>query len=149
MTDRLTAEDVFYELSTIRDPERPDCTLADLDVVAMNRCRVEYIESSADFQSLRGQGCNDSGKPSVVVKVILQPTVPHCSLMEFICLCVYVRLREVFSLSNNAKFDITLVDGSHVRQRELEKQVADKERLAAAMEDKALLQEVERHINCE
>nr|CCC92993.1 conserved hypothetical protein [Trypanosoma congolense IL3000] len=152
MITPFTAEDVFYELSTIRDPEHTNYTLADLNVVTLDRCFVEYREQPAptappcmDDQN----SCEARVRRTVVVKVVLKPTVPHCSLMEFICLCVYAKLKEVFPPKSCPKIEITLVDASHIRQRELEKQVADKDRIVAAFEDAILLREVEKHINCE
>ncbi|EAN95755.1 hypothetical protein, conserved [Trypanosoma cruzi] len=151
MIDFYTAEDVFYELSTIRDPEKRSYTLADLGVVAQDRCSIEYDQYHS--YSLAGDGGKSvSGAPTpkriAVVTVVLKPTVQHCSLMALICLCVYAKLKEALPpWMCDWKIDIKLVDGSHLQKRELEKQISDKERVAAALENETLIMEMDRLMN--
>ncbi|KEG07256.1 putative MIP18 family protein [Trypanosoma grayi] len=150
--DSYTAEDVFYELSTIRDPEKTSCTLADLDVVAQDRCSIDYhhhVKSSPAIGMDSGSLARVS-KPIGIVRVVLKPTVPHCSLMSLICLCVYAKLKDTLPpWMCDWKIDIKLVDGSHLQQHELEKQVADKERVAAALENRTLSKEIAKLINAD
>ncbi|ORC92019.1 putative MIP18 family protein [Trypanosoma theileri] len=149
-----TEEDVFYEISTIRDPERTIFTLAELDVVAPERCSVTYNNHEGLRICMAGNGsaCGDVGvpKPTGLVMIVLKPTVPHCSLMGIICLSVYAKLKEVLPSSLcDWKIDITLVEGSHLQQDDVEKQIADKERVAAALENETLVKEIDRLINAD
>ncbi|ESL06544.1 hypothetical protein TRSC58_05780 [Trypanosoma rangeli SC58] len=153
MAGVYAAEDVFYEISTIRDPEKRSCTLAELGVVAPDRCSVEYGKYYGNsFVRDEGESVSDARAPKriAVVTVVLKPTVVHCSLMAIICLCVYARLKETLPTPEcDWKIDIRLVDGSHLQQRELEKQILDKERVAAALENEALKTEMERLMNAD
>lgn len=151
MADLYTAEDIFYELSTLRDPERTACTLAELDVVALQRCSVMYTQHADPCVAVGAKRSSDgcsSSKQTGMVTVVLKPTVPHCSLMGLICICVYAKLKETLPLGVcDWKIAIKLVEGSHLQQSELEKQIADKERVAAAMENEFLMREVEKMMN--
>ena len=133
---RYTGDDIFEELQSILDPERPNLTLAQLDVVSPVRCFVSYLRD--------GEG---KCKPSALVRIVLKPTVPHCHLMQLICLCVRVRLIESLPVATNWKVDVELVDGSHHQKEEIEKQVNDKERVCAAVDNDALMLEVHKLIN--
>jgi hypothetical protein len=135
------AEDIFDELRSVLDPERPSVTLAQLDVVNVSRCFVTYVPVAAAAAS------SSPCRPTACVRVVLKPTVPHCHLMHLICLSVRVRLFETLPVSTNWKVDISIVEGSHLQRAELEKQVNDKERVAAAMENTALMAEVQKLVN--
>lgn len=131
MTGEYTAEDIFDDLSTILDPEKP-CTLADLGVVAPDRCSVQYLE---------GKGSR------ALVEVVLKPTVPHCHLMMLIALSVRARLEESLPVLTKWKVDISVVPGTHLQEDDINRQVNDKERVAAALENPPLRKEVDRLIN--
>ncbi|KAH9601783.1 hypothetical protein LSM04_007624 [Trypanosoma melophagium] len=147
-------EDVYYEISTIRDPERTSFTLADLDVVAPERCSVKYSKHEDSSIHIVGNVSSGSNirvpKPTGLVMVVLKPTVPHCSLMGIISLSVYAKLKEALPPSVcDWKIDITLLEGSHIQQHEVEKQIADKERVAAALENEVLVKEIDKLINAD
>ncbi|EDV26012.1 uncharacterized protein TRIADDRAFT_50205 [Trichoplax adhaerens] len=74
------------------------------------------------------------------VKVHFTPTIPHCSMATLIGLCIRVRL--IRSLPERFKVDITVTPGSHSSEIAVNKQLADKERVAAAMENSNLLKVV-------
>lgn len=119
-------ETVYDVLRTIRDPEKP-CTLEDLKVV--------YEE---------GIIVQPSTKSNVsVVRIEFNPTVPHCSLATLIGLCIRVKVER--SLPHNIKLDIYIKNGAHTTEDEINKQINDKERIAAAMENPNLRELVE---NC-
>jgi len=128
--DAFTAEDVFDELRSVIDPEHPGVTLADLNVITKERCVVCPMP--------RPPG-SWSKKPRRKVTVVLKPTVPHCHLMLLIALCVRTRLFDRLPLDTEWKVDIALVDGSHLDQKAIEKQVNDKERVRGASENKAMM----------
>ena len=63
------------------------------------------------------------------VTVELTPTVNHCSLATIIGLAVRVRLEAC--LPPNYRVDVCMKDGSHAQDDQVNKQLADKERVAA------------------
>ncbi|XP_046986553.1 cytosolic iron-sulfur assembly component 2A [Schistocerca americana] len=123
-------EIVYDHIKTIRDPEKP-ATLEDLHVVDEDCVRVE---SSPD---------NDVY--SVHIEFI--PTVPHCSLATLIGLCIRIKLER--NLTEKFKLDISIKEGTHSTEGEINKQINDKERIAAAMENPNLREIVESCIDDE
>ncbi|XP_035905165.1 MIP18 family protein galla-1 [Anopheles stephensi] len=119
-------ETIYDILRTIRDPEKPN-TLEDLAVV--------YEE---------GIFVNEPTPNNVnVVRVEFNPTVPHCSLATLIGLCIRMKIER--NINHNLKLDIYIKKGAHATEDEINKQINDKERIAAAMENPNLKQLVE---NC-
>ena len=56
------------------------------------------------------------------------PTVAHCSMATLIGLCLRVRF----------KVDVTIAAGKHSQEDDVNRQLADKERVAAALENPGL-----------
>ncbi|KAH8411032.1 hypothetical protein KR222_007458 [Zaprionus bogoriensis] len=119
-------ETIYDLLRTIRDPEKP-CTLEDLNVI--------YEDGIFVMPPTRS---NVS-----VVRIEFNPTVPHCSLATLIGLCIRVKVER--GLPHNIKLDIYIKKGAHQTEEEINKQINDKERIAAAMENPNLRELVE---NC-
>lgn len=71
------------------------------------------------------------------VRVELTPTVSHCSLATVIGLGVRVRLEQM--LPPNFRVEVKIKQGTHSQAEEVNKQLADKERVAAALENANLL----------
>lgn len=69
------------------------------------------------------------------------PTVPHCSLATLIGLCIRVKIER--SLTHNIKLDIFIKKGAHSTEDEINKQINDKERVGAALENPNLKNLVE------
>ncbi|KAF7294704.1 hypothetical protein MIND_01007600 [Mycena indigotica] len=111
-------EEIFDLIRSIADPEHPN-TLEELRVV------------SAPQISIQGNR----------VHVEFTPTVPHCGMSTLIGLSIRVRLLR--ALPSRFKVDITLKPGSHQSELAVNKQLNDKERVAAALENPALVQTVE------
>uniref|UniRef100_A0A1E1WWJ6 MIP18 family-like domain-containing protein n=1 Tax=Amblyomma aureolatum TaxID=187763 RepID=A0A1E1WWJ6_9ACAR len=109
-------EEVYDLIKDIRDPEKPH-TLEELGVVCEEEIHVSVGKDAYSY-----------------VSVTLIPTVPHCHLAAIIGLCVRTKLEE--NLPDNFKLDIFIKEGSHTTAAELTKQINDKERVAAAMENK-------------
>jgi metal-sulfur cluster biosynthetic enzyme len=105
----------------ITDPEHP-YTLEQLHVVSEEACAVD-----------------DGGGG---VRVQFTPTVEHCSMATLIGLCIRVKLLRV--LPPRFKVDIALAPGSHASEAAVNKQLNDKERVAAALENPSLLAMVDR-----
>jgi hypothetical protein len=70
------------------------------------------------------------------------PTVPHCSLATLIGLCIRTKLERNL-VPGSVKLDIHIKEGTHSTVKDINKQINDKERVAAALENPNLRQTVE------
>ncbi len=68
--------------------------------------------------------------------VELTPTINHCSLATVIGLAIRVRLEQ--ALPPNYRIDVRMKHGSHDQDDQVNKQLADKERVCAALENDSL-----------
>jgi len=107
-------------LSNISDPEHP-LTLSQLAVVQLPHITVK----------------DDPSAPMSSVLVEITPTIPHCSMATLIGLCIRVRLER--ALPQRFRIDIKVRPGTHQSENQVNKQLNDKERVAAAVENEALL----------
>ena len=74
------------------------------------------------------------------VSVHFTPTIPHCSMATLIGLCIRVKLLR--SLPPRFKVDVNVTPGTHAQESAVNKQLNDKERVAAALENDNLLRTV-------
>ena len=147
------AEDIFDEIGGIADPEKPMFTLADLKVVQEDRCFIHY--SPVDPEARPVMVLNASGIPmkryptrTAYVRVVLKPTVKHCHLMMVIGLSVRAKLMfDLPHINTVWKVDLAVEPGSHVQEEEITKQINDKERVCAALENPHILKEVKALLN--
>mmetsp|Transcript_18391 Transcript_18391/g.28660 ORF Transcript_18391/g.28660 Transcript_18391/m.28660 type:complete len:285 (+) Transcript_18391:44-898(+) len=116
--DEIDSSEIFELIRDINDPEHP-LTLEQLNVV------------SEDLITVVQQG----GHPLVDIR--FTPTIPHCSMATLIGLCLRVKL--IRSLPPRYKCTVRITPGSHASEFAVNKQLADKERVAAALENKHLL----------
>ncbi|KAF5735020.1 MIP family protein [Tripterygium wilfordii] len=77
----------------------------------------------------------------VCVMVTFTPTVEHCSMATIIGLCLRVKLTR--SLPSRYKVDIRVAPGTHATEAAVNKQLNDKERVAAALENPNLVDMVD------
>ena len=117
--DPIDAFEVFDIIRTIKDPEHPH-TLEELRVA-----QRELIE----VDDARGR-----------VSIHFTPTIPHCSMATLIGLCIRVKLLR--SLPPRFKVDVNVTPGKHASESAVNKQLNDKERVAAALENDNLLRTV-------
>ena len=96
------------------------------------------------FYIIDGKGSSSDDEDSVVIKIEFTPTVPHCSMAALIGLCLRVKLERTLSVP--FKLDIMVGEGSHSTEEDVNKQINDKERVAAAMENPGLKEMVEECI---
>ncbi|GAO45763.1 hypothetical protein SAICODRAFT_89919 [Saitoella complicata NRRL Y-17804] len=122
--DPIDAQEVYDLLANITDPEHP-LTLSQLAVVNLPHITVHDPSSS-----------NSRPTPSTVL-VEITPTIPHCSMAQLIGLCVRVRLER--SLPSRFRVDVKVREGTHQSEGQVNKQLADKERVAAACENEQLM----------
>ncbi|KAK0225125.1 FAM96B protein [Armillaria nabsnona] len=112
-------QDEIYELVRwIHDPEYPN-TLEELKVVSAPQISVSRNHVVVEFT----------------------PTVPHCGMSTIIGLSIRVRLLR--SLPHRFKVDIIVKPGSHQSEEAVNKQLNDKERVAAALENPALVKTID------
>ncbi|CAG4970013.1 MIP18 family protein galla-2 [Colias croceus] len=117
IADEFDTREVFDLIRNICDPEHP-LSLEELRVVEESNIQVDN-ENNA-------------------VHVFFTPTIPHCSMATLIGLSIRVQLLR--SLPSRFKVTVEVTEGTHVSEHAVNKQLADKERIAAALENKNLLQ---------
>ncbi|KAK4116292.1 hypothetical protein N656DRAFT_701691 [Canariomyces notabilis] len=120
----MDEQDIYDLISPISDPEHPH-TLGQLSVVRLPD--IHLSPSPAELPS------PDS---LVTVQVDLTPTINHCSLATVIGLAVRCRLEQ--TLPPNYRVDVRMKVGSHDQDDQVNKQLGDKERVAAALENDTL-----------
>ncbi|RAO72740.1 uncharacterized protein BHQ10_008752 [Talaromyces amestolkiae] len=111
-------------ISTISDPEHP---------ISLGSLAVVSLPDIAISPSLPG----NPSSPLRTVTVLITPTITHCSLATVIGLGVRVRLEQ--SLPSRLRVDVRIKEGTHSTAEEVNKQLADKERVAAALENGTLM----------
>jgi metal-sulfur cluster biosynthetic enzyme len=111
-------------ISTISDPEHP-LSLGQLAVV--NLADIHITPSP----------CLPQSTTLAHVLVELTPTITHCSLALVIGLGVRVRLEQ--ALPPKFRVDIRIKEGTHSQEEQTNKQLNDKERVAAALENSTLM----------
>jgi len=121
--------DIYDQIRTIRDPEKPQ-NLEELAVVLEDLVKVYPASGSAE---------------KFVANIEFVPTVPHCHLATLIGLCIRTKLERSL-VPGQVKFDIQVKEGSHSTEADINKQINDKERVAAAMENPNLKETVEECI---
>ena len=72
----------------------------------------------------------------MTVLVEITPTITHCSLATVIGLGIRVRLEQC--MPPNYRIDVRIKENTHAQDDQVNKQLADKERVAAAMENDTL-----------
>ncbi|KAH7851162.1 hypothetical protein Vadar_007921 [Vaccinium darrowii] len=75
------------------------------------------------------------------ILITFTPTIQHCTMATVIGLCLRVKLKECFP--PHFKVDIKVAPGSHANEESVNKQLNDKERVAAALENPNLRQLVD------
>lgn len=113
----LLAEEVYDVLRTITDPEHLNLTLGELRVVRLEDICVNLAERQ--------------------VQVQVTPTVPHCSMAMMIGLLVKTRL--LYCLPSTLATCVEIKAGTHDQADSVNKQLQDKERVAAALENPNLV----------
>ncbi|KAG7191777.1 uncharacterized protein KQ657_002742 [Scheffersomyces spartinae] len=118
----IDSQEIFDLIATINDPEHP-LTLAQLAVVNLSDITVT-------------QGA-DKTKDLSEVLIKITPTITHCSLATLIGLGIRVRLERC--LPPRFRIRILIKEGTHQSENQVNKQLNDKERVAAACENEQLL----------
>ncbi|KAG0320076.1 Mitotic spindle-associated MMXD complex subunit MIP18 [Dissophora globulifera] len=117
--DVIDAQEIFDLIRSISDPEHP------LSLEQLNVTQRDHITVSDEDDT---------------ILVEFTPTIPHCSMATLIGLCIRVRLLRC--LPSRFKVDIAVRKGTHQSEHAVNKQLNDKERVAAALENSHLLEVV-------
>ena len=131
----IDEQEVYDLIATMSDPEHP-ITLGSLAVVSLPDISIKPTLRNRPESNLR------------TVTVLLTPTIQHCSLATVIGLGVRVRLED--ALPPRFRVDVRIKEGTHDTAEEVNKQLADKERVAAALWNPTLQSFVKKMIEtCE
>ncbi|EGV65680.1 hypothetical protein PSN45_003539 [Yamadazyma tenuis] len=120
--EEIDAQEIFDLIGSISDPEHP-LTLAQLAVV--------------NFADIHVKNGPDKHKDLSEVLIKITPTITHCSLATLIGLGIRVRLERC--LPPRFRIRILVKEGTHESENQVNKQLNDKERVAAACENEQLL----------
>ncbi|XP_030750079.1 MIP18 family protein galla-2 isoform X2 [Sitophilus oryzae] len=123
IADDFDEREIFDLIRNINDPEHP-LTLEELHVVRQNLISVE----------------NDKNN----VFINFTPTIPHCSMATLIGLSIRVKLLRCLPPRFKVKVEVT--PGTHNAEHQVNKQLADKERVAAALENSHLIKVINQCI---
>ncbi|CAG9484594.1 conserved Plasmodium protein, unknown function [Plasmodium vivax] len=121
--DQISVDEIYDMLRDIKDPEY-SYTLENLKIIEKKNIYVNLQEKN--------------------VTVYFTPTIPNCSLATLIGLMISIKLQ--FSLSNCYKINIYIFPGSHNSEHSINKQLNDKERIAAAIENSHLFNVIKSSI---
>eukprot|EP01013_Petalomonas_cantuscygni_P019047 TRINITY_DN36674_c0_g1_i1.p1 TRINITY_DN36674_c0_g1~~TRINITY_DN36674_c0_g1_i1.p1 ORF type:complete len:211 (+),score=14.48 TRINITY_DN36674_c0_g1_i1:85-633(+) len=135
--DPLDALEVFELIRNIKDPEHPN-TLEELAVVDLDGVTVT---DNHHMTSASGSDTLTVVEPSRV-QVVFTPTIPTCSMSTLIGLAIRVMLLR--SLPPHYKVHVSVTPGSHDQEAQLNKQLNDKERVSAALENPTLVSVVDQ-----
>ncbi|CAH1779554.1 unnamed protein product [Owenia fusiformis] len=119
VVDKIDNREVFDLIRDINDPEHP-LSLEELNVVTCSQVHVDDDKNEVSIQ--------------------FTPTIPHCSMATLIGLSIRVKLLR--ALPARFKVDVQIYPGTHASEDAVNKQLADKERVAAALENSHLLEVV-------
>jgi metal-sulfur cluster biosynthetic enzyme len=126
--DAMDGDEIFEIIRNIQDPEHP-LTLEQLAVVSRKQVEVfdvlDLPENERDEFTLS------------TLEVRFTPTIPHCSMATLIGLSIRVKLLR--SMPPRFKVTVRIEPGTHASEHAVNRQLADKERVCAALENKHLL----------
>ena len=125
---------VYDIIRNIQDPEHP-LTLEQLGVVSRMQINVHDTLDSHE---------HSNKAPFSSLQIRFTPTVPHCSMATLIGLAIRVKLHR--SLPSRFKVKVSIEPGTHQSETAVNKQLDDKERVRAALENPHLLKIVNKCI---
>lgn len=123
VADPFDEREVFDIIRNINDPEHP-LTLEELHVAQLENVTVDNAKNT--------------------IHVFFTPTIPHCSMATLIGLSIRVKLLR--ALPPRFKVSVEITPGTHASEQAVNKQLADKERVAAAMENDHLIKVINQCI---
>ncbi|KAK2741040.1 hypothetical protein FQN57_005777 [Myotisia sp. PD_48] len=125
----IDEQEIYDLIYNITDPEHP-ISLGELAVVSLPDISIKPALP------------NNPSSPLRLVTVLITPTITGCGLSTVIGLGVRIRLEQ--SLPPRFRLDVRIKEGTHRTADETNKQLADKERVAAALENDNLMMMVNK-----
>ena len=119
--EKIDSYEIFDMLRHINDPEHP-LTLEKLMVIKPELITID----------------NETN----LIRVEFTPTIPNCSMATLIGLMISVKLQRC--LPSRYKIDVFIQNGKHDQETEINKQLNDKERVLAALENPGLINMVNK-----
>lgn len=115
--------DLIDLIRNINDPEHP-LSLEELHVLEQSRVQVDCEKNEVSIQ--------------------FTPTIPHCSMATLIGLSIRVKLLR--ALPPRFKVTVEITPGTHSSELAINKQLKDKERVCAALENSHLIEVINQCI---
>ncbi|KAF0985990.1 hypothetical protein HZS_3020 [Henneguya salminicola] len=122
--DEIDSQEIFELICYIKDPEHMDTTLEQLHIVRPNMISIDYTQK--------------------LIVVYFTPTIPNCSMSSLIGLCIKSMLIRCFP---KYKVDVKIEPGTHLQELQINRQLADKERICAALEGEKLNKLINQCLN--
>ncbi|KAG5885389.1 hypothetical protein JTB14_002786 [Gonioctena quinquepunctata] len=123
VVDDFDQREIFDLIRNINDPEHP-LSLEQLHVVQEELIQIDNENNTVD--------------------IYFTPTIPHCSMATLIGLSIRVKLLRCLPARFKVKVEVT--PGTHNAEQQVNKQLADKERVAAALENSHLIKVINQCI---
>ncbi|KAJ8929418.1 hypothetical protein NQ314_017867 [Rhamnusium bicolor] len=123
VVDDFDRREIFDLIREINDPEHP-LTLEQLHVLQEDLIQVDNEKNT--------------------LHINFTPTIPHCSMATLIGLSIRVKLLRC--LPARFKVTVEVTPGTHNAEEQVNKQLADKERVAAALENSHLIKVINQCI---
>ena len=138
---KLTRSTETDLIASIQDPEHP-LTLGSLSVVNLPDISLTSTLPPSALPTSESTSSNIRNStpplPTITtVTVLVTPTITHCSLATVIGLGVRVRLEQ--ALPPRFRVDVRIKEGTHSTAEQVNRQLGDKERVAAALENGTLM----------
>ncbi|KAL8779397.1 MAG: hypothetical protein Q9213_006965 [Squamulea squamosa] len=136
----IDEQEIYDLIAPIQDPEHP-LTLGSLSVVNLPDITIAPTDPPSSRTNSSTTYIRKPPDPSIpvitTVTVLITPTITHCSLATVIGLGVRVRLEQ--ALPPRFRVDVRIKEGTHSTAKEVNRQLGDKERVAAALENGTLM----------
>ena len=127
----IDAQEIYDLIAHISDPEHP-MSLGQLSIIKLEDIEITDLPDSPQTQM-----------KDLLIRIT--PTITHCSLATLIGLGIRVRLDR--ALHPKYRPTIILKPGTHQSENQVNKQLNDKERVAAACENDQLLNVIRKMLS--
>lgn len=128
---KIDPQEIYDLIAHISDPEHP-MSLGQLSIVKLEDIKISDEPDSPETRM-----------KDLVIQIT--PTITHCSLATLIGLGIRVRLDR--ALHPKYRPTIILKPGTHQSENQVNKQLNDKERVAAACENEQLLNVIRKMLS--
>ncbi|XBW38719.1 hypothetical protein QEN19_004306 [Hanseniaspora menglaensis] len=131
LRESIDAQEIYDLIAHISDPEHP-MSLGQLSIVKLDDIEISDLPDN-----------EDTNMKDLIIRIT--PTITHCSLATLIGLGIRVRLDR--ALNPKYRPTIILKQGTHQSENQVNKQLNDKERVAAACENDQLLNVIRKMLS--